>query len=34
MDLGKRHLHAKFAVAGFIYYGNIKEFVFNDKFID
>ena len=28
MDLGKLHLHAKLEVAGFISYGNIREFVF------
>jgi len=28
MGLGKPQLHAKFEVAGFIYYGNIREFVF------
>jgi len=28
MGLGKPQLHAKFEVAGFIYYGNIKESVF------
>jgi len=27
MGLGKPQLHAKFEVAGFIYYGNIMEFV-------
>ena len=26
--LGKPQLHAKFEVAGFIYYGNVREFVF------
>jgi len=29
MDLGKPQLHAKFEVDGFIYYGNIRESVFN-----
>jgi len=28
MGLGKPQLPAKFEVAGFIYYGNIREFVF------
>jgi len=28
MGLGKPQEHAKFEVAGFIYYGNIREFVF------
>jgi len=28
MGLGKSHLHAEFEVAGFIYYGNIRKFVF------
>jgi len=28
MGFGKPQLHAKFDVAGFIYYGNIKESVF------
>jgi len=28
MGLGKPELHAKFEVAGFIYYGNIRESVF------
>ena len=28
MNLGKLQLYAKFEVAGFIYYGNIKLFVF------
>jgi len=28
MGLGKLQLRAKFEVAGFIYYGNIREFVF------
>ena len=28
MGLGKPHLQAKFKVAGFIYYGNIRESVF------
>jgi len=28
MGLGKPQRHAKFEVAGFIYYGNIKESVF------
>jgi len=28
MGLGKLQLLAKFEVAGFIYYGNIREFVF------
>ena len=28
MGLGKPQLHAKFEVAGFIYYGNVREFVF------
>ena len=28
MALGKPQLHAKFEVAGFIYYGNIRELVF------
>jgi len=33
MDLGKLQQHAKFEVAGFIYYENIMEIVFkNDKF--
>jgi len=32
MGLGKLQLHAKFEDAGFIYYGNIREFVLKDKF--
>jgi len=28
MGLGKPQLLAKFEVAGFVYYGNIREFVF------
>jgi len=32
MGLGKPQRLAKFKVAGFIYYGNIREFVLNDKF--
>jgi len=28
MGLGRRHLHTKFEVAGFIYFGNIRKFVF------
>jgi len=32
MGLGKPQLHAKFEVAGFIRYGNIKEFVFKFAF--
>ena len=32
MCLDKPQLLAKFEVAGFIYYGYIREFVFNDKF--
>jgi len=28
VGLGKPQLHAKFEVAGFIYYGNIRTFVF------
>jgi len=28
MGLGKPQLHAEFEVAGFIYYGNIRKFVF------
>jgi len=28
MSLGKPQLHAEFEVAGFIYYGNIRESVF------
>ena len=28
MDLVEPQLHAKFEVAGFIYYGNIRKFVF------
>jgi len=32
MGLRKLQLLAKFEVAGFIYYGYIREFVFNDKF--
>jgi len=31
MGLGKPQLHAKFEVTGFIYYGNIREFL-NNKF--
>jgi len=31
MGLGKPQLHAKFEVAGFIYYGNIKESVFKQQ---
>ena len=30
MDLGKPQLYAKFELAGFIYYGNIREFVFKN----
>jgi len=30
MGLGKPQLHAKFEVAGFMYYGNIREFVFKN----
>jgi len=33
MGLGKPKLHAKFEVDGIIYYGNIREFVLNDKFV-
>jgi len=29
MGLGKLQLHAKLEVAGFIYYGNIRQFVLN-----
>ena len=29
MGMGKPQLHAKFEVAGFIYYGNIRQFVLN-----
>jgi len=32
MGLGKLQLRAKFEVAGFIYYGNIREFVFKQHF--
>jgi len=32
VGIGKPQLHAKLEVAGFIYYGNAKEFVLNDKF--
>jgi len=32
MGLGKPQLHAKFEVAGFIYYGNIRDLFLNDKF--
>ena len=32
MGVGKPQLHAEFEVAGFIDYGNIREFVLNDKF--
>ena len=32
VGLGKLQLHAKLEVAGFVYYGNIREYVFNDKF--
>ena len=32
MGLGKLQLHVKFVIADFIYYGNIREFVLNDKF--
>jgi len=32
MGLGKPQLHAKFEVAGFIYYENIRESVLNDKY--
>jgi len=28
MGLGKLQLRAKFEIAGFIYYGNVREFVF------
>jgi len=28
MGLGKPQLHAKFQVAGFMYYGNIRDFVY------
>jgi len=31
MGLGKLLLHARFEVAGFIYYGTIRDFL-NDKF--
>jgi len=31
MGLGKLQLHAKFEVAGFNYYGNIREFVFKRR---
>jgi len=30
MGLDKRQLRAKFEVAGFMYYGNIREFVFGN----
>jgi len=29
MGFGKLQLYAKFEVTGFIYYGNMREFVFN-----
>ena len=32
MGFGKLLLHAKFEVGGVIYYGNIREYVLNDKF--
>ena len=32
MGLGKPQLHAKYEVAGSIYYGNINELSLNDKF--
>jgi len=32
MGLGKPQLNDKFEVAGFIYYGNIREFVFKFAF--
>jgi len=32
MGLGKPKLYAKFEVTGFIYYGNIREFVFKHIF--
>jgi len=31
MGLGKPQLHDKFEVAGFIYYGNKRKSVLNDK---
>jgi len=31
MGFGKPQLHAKFEVAGFIYYGNIKEYAFKRR---
>jgi len=31
MGLGELQLHAKFEVAGFIYYGNISEAVFKGR---
>jgi len=36
MGFNKPHLHAKFEVTGFIYYGNIKEFVYKQqiRFVD
>jgi len=33
MGPGKPQLHAKFEVAGFIYYGNIRESVLKPKII-
>jgi len=32
VGLDQHQLHAKFEVAGFFYYGNIREFDLNEKF--